>query len=320
MNKFVFVLLSICVCFFIGCASTNIDVNKVSPIAIITMRTNPEVTMFEDANDGSGFLTKYINLRDDSNNPMSTLTLGINAEAKLLAKLKDSPSFLPKQVVTSVRAYVKQKPSIFKGLNNRIIDGYKFFSETDTQRNAYILKELNAKSSMFVTFIFNKANFNSDTEIKFGDMHACVTMNVNMRNLNGKKIYDKQFQAISEQTVSINSNTLTFEEKEEFSQLFYPEMDRVIDEFIADFLGQNPTNFDVLQNTEVDSSVILNIDDTKDGVDLSSVQSQGATDATELQGLDLSNKEGVDSTEAKTETLDSQKIKATVLPLPEITN
>lgn len=252
MKKFAYIVLLFSLFAFIGCASTkNVDLSKVSPIAIITIKTNPEVTMYEDPNDGSGFLTKYIYLRDDESNPISTARLGNIAEAKLLAKLKDNNAFLPKQVVTSVKAYVKQKPSVFKGVNNRVVEGYKFFSENDTQRNGYILKELNAKTGLFITFLFNKTNFNDDREIKNGDMHACVTMNVSLRDIKGKKIYENYFTSISEDIVTVGSNRLEPHEKEEFSKLFLPQMDIVIDEFINNFLGGNNLVLDSSKDTIV---------------------------------------------------------------------
>lgn len=240
MNKFIKILtislMAFFLCFLPSCATTAkiVDTKTIEPIAIINMYTNAEVTMLDDLTDGSGILTKYINMANDDTNPISTLKLGAIAEAKILAGLENNPAFLPKQVVTSVKAYQKQQPSAFKKMSlARSLEGYKFFAETDKQKNAYILKELNAKYGMFIKLLFNKTIPSKTEDANIGDAYAVFSMEVTIKNVDSKTVYRNFFDCTSEKTVFLSSDSLSDEEREDFAELFPAIIDTAVDNFLA---------------------------------------------------------------------------------------
>lgn len=244
MKKIFFLILTcISIFTFLGCASNSvIDVKQMESIAIIQMSVNDEVTMLGNMEDGGGIFTKYLTMRNDDINPISTLKLGALAEASLYIALEKYPEFLDKQTVTSVRAYEKQEPSVYKKMYARPIEGYKLYSENDKQKNAYILDELNAKYGMFVRFYFNKTNFSNDIDNKYGDMHAAVGMEVIIKDIKGKTYYEKFFENITDDYTHVSSGTLNELEKEAMAKLFPSAINAVIAEFMKDFVEAGSIN------------------------------------------------------------------------------
>ncbi len=252
-KSFIFILITITLLIFIGCASTpeNFKIEEYGPISIIEMYTNSQVSIYEDYDDTSGFISKYIDKIRDSEKPLSTMRLGQLAEAKFLDAIEGNKAFLSKEETTNVRAYVKQEKSGIRNNNQaRVLEGYKLFNENDSQKVAYILKELNAKTAMWIDFEFNKIIPDQiERDIRWGDVHALVTMKVQLKNIKGKTLYKKEFQGISSGFTHATSGSMKEEEQIAFAELFPDVIDEVILKFLEDVnltaKNQPPVNIEL---------------------------------------------------------------------------
>lgn len=236
--KKTFLLLIIALALLTSCASTSkvFNIDEYGPVSIIEMYTNSQVSIYEDYDDVSGFITKYIEKIKDEEKPLSTMRLGKLAEAKFLDAIEGSKTFLSKEETTNVRAYVKQEKSGIKNHNQaRVIEGYKLFNENDTQKVAYILKELNAKAAMWIDFEFNKILPDQiERDIRWGDVQALVTMKVQIKDVKGKVLYKKEHQAVSSARTKASSSSMKYEEQLELAELFPDIIDEVILSFLED--------------------------------------------------------------------------------------
>ncbi len=237
MKKSLF-LISLAVLIITGCASAPevFNIEEYGPVSIIEMYTNSQVSIYEDYDDTSGFISKYIEKIRDEEKPLSTMRLGKLAEAKFLDAIEGNKTFLSKEETTNVRAYVKQEKSSIKNHNQaRLIEGYKLFNENDSQKVSYILKELNAKTAMWIDFEFNKIIPDQiEKEIRWGDIHALVTMKVQLKDIKGKLLYKKEYQASSTSYTHATSSNMKYEEQVEFAELFPDVIDEVILQFLED--------------------------------------------------------------------------------------
>ena len=237
MKKIMFFIFCLFAVLFISCTSKVApNVNNFSPIALICVATNDEVTILDDPEDGTGIFSQYLNKIKEDENPISAKNIGILVDEKINEIIYKNPQILSKDTVTNVPAYTKQKASSFKNLNHYIAaPGYKMFVENDTQKIAYILKETNAKTAMYLIFKFHKAFLNAGTDQTSGDMHGIVRLEASVRNLAGKQIFKKNYESWSDEYFTTHNTFLTYDERYEIASYYPYLVDNVLSEFCTDF-------------------------------------------------------------------------------------
>ena len=115
----------------------------------------------DDYKDLDGMITNSINKIFGKNNPeIQTAQDRINYADEQFAYLLETNmgiTVVPKDKIINSKQYKAITPSIFTFSDTKIYaDNYKKNDEIGSQKTKLLLRELNAKSTIFVTFTFNK--------------------------------------------------------------------------------------------------------------------------------------------------------------------
>ena len=130
------------------------------------------------------------------------------------------------------KQYKAITPSIFTFSDTKIYaDNYKKIDEIGSQKTKLLLRELNAKSTIFVTFTFNKKVVEG-SKLK-GQITASVTMDVDVYDCRGHQKIMDTFTADSSQLVEILKTNY---DKDALVELFPEIIDLVINQFIVKYM------------------------------------------------------------------------------------
>lgn len=241
MKKLNIVFLAIFTTIFLSsCISNNFAINANEPVAILSVRGTLNVPWLEERDDDykdlDGMITNSINKIFGKNNPeIQTAQDRINYADEQFAYLLETNmgiTVIPKDKIINSKQYKAITPSIFTFSDTKIYaDNYKKIDEIGSQKTKLLLRELNAKSTIFVTFTFNKKVVEG-SKLK-GQITASVTMDVDVYDFKGHQKIMDTFTADSSQLVEILKTNY---DKDALVELFPEIIDLVINQFIVKYM------------------------------------------------------------------------------------
>lgn len=224
-----------------GCASTGSirSVADYSPMAILTVSANPEITWLNEEPSSGGLLKaaagKLINdaQSDKASTLLSRTDLLVGRAEKLLRATIAGAGFTvvdPAKVMQS-GLYISAKEDRLMASSGQVAPyGYRFISQKDTILVQKLAAENAFRSGLYVNFLFNK---NMSTGLaKNGTAVACVTMNVIMIDSAGKITLRKSYQASSAEKVTVLGGVY---DPRALMALFPGPIDEVCGKFAAEF-------------------------------------------------------------------------------------
>ena len=225
---------------FSGCISNNIRLTEGQPFAILSVRGNLNVPWLEerdeDYKDLDGVLTNAINKTFGKNNPeILTSQDRINYAAEQFAYLLETNGgieVISKDKVINSRPYKEITPSIFSFGDTLVYaDDYKKIDELAAKKTRFLLSEVNGKSTVFLTFTFNKVLVEG-SKLK-GQIAAHVTMNIDIYDQRGRQQVMDSFSVQSDNLLEIYKTNY---DKDELVDCFPEIIDLVINQFIVKYM------------------------------------------------------------------------------------
>lgn len=229
---------------FYGCASTQVNLAEHSPVAIMTVYSNPSVPWYdertgaESVEDGivSGAVNRLVN---KANPEYEERQERINQASEILSlRLRNSGlEVIDPTTAGDCSAYKNAGKTFVDYVANTLpAEGYEAITGTNRKKNKLVCKETGAKSVLYVKFHFQKMYAKEGVHEK--GVAARLVMSVFGTDENGKKIINKEYKAVSEEYAEL-SNYSNYSRDELLS--LYPELEsQVIGQFLSDFVfGEN---------------------------------------------------------------------------------
>lgn len=244
MKKSIFVLLG-AIPFLYGCASTPKNLKEFSPVAIMTVYSNPSVPWYdektnsESVEDGilSGAVNRLINRKNPEHEERQER---INYAGSLLSeKMRDFGLEVIDPTTNKDGSAYKNAGSDFTDYIGNTVpaEGYSAITSSNGKMNRTFCKETGAKSVLYVNFRFQKVMVQEGVHNK--GVAARVVMSVFGTDSNGKKIINKEYKAVSEGYADLVKSSNWDKEK---VLSFYPELEeRVITQFLTEFALDDET-------------------------------------------------------------------------------
>lgn len=266
---FISALTSVIALFILSsCQSTKVVASEYSPSAVVSVYGNSSIPWFVDLRDktsetdgeGGGMLSGLVNRALGAHDPeIQTVQSRIDTAAELFCTALEN-----KGKIEIIDHTLVEKTSAFKANGNSFLNnvgddvaatGYKIISAGSSKRNKDIAKQSGAKSTIYVTFRFQKQKLNASLTKK--EAAARVTMDVYIADQAGHKIFKKQYYAISSGSVPYENGKW---DKEELCNLFPDTITTVVNSFILDYVGEvepaeAPAQNTVTETTSTDVSV-----------------------------------------------------------------
>ena len=239
MKKSIFALLG-AIPFLYGCASTPKNLKEFSPVAIMTVYSNPSVPWYdektnsESVEDGilSGAVNRLINRKNPEHEERQER---INYASSLLSeKMRDFGLEVIDPTTNKDGSAYKDAGSDFTDYIGNTVpaEGYSAITSSNGKMNRTFCKETGAKSVLYVNFRFQKVMVQEGVHNK--GVAARVVMSVFGTDSNGKKIINKEYKAVSEGYANLVKSSNWDKEK---VLSFYPELeDRLITKFLVDYV------------------------------------------------------------------------------------
>ncbi len=242
------VLAGLGLLFFFGCSSYDpfADLSLIDPMAVVRVSADTDITWYNESNDkfGGSLLGAVANavVNDAKDEKVSTLLsradlLVEQADKALLASLREvgTIGILDKEALLATGAYADVDDS--RDLMDTAFvtaEGYKFFnnsSKTAEKLAGKLKGETGAKSQLHAHFAFEKI---MDTGVeKTGSMGVSVELYVELINDEGDRIYSGYYWEQSNGTIPVVAGLY---EPDEMIALFPPVIDRVCQDFAAEFI------------------------------------------------------------------------------------
>ena len=239
MKRFIFAIVP-AITLFYGCASTKVDLAERSPVAIMTIYSNPSVPWYDERTGGEsvedGILSGAVNRLVNKANPeyeerqerinqageyFSLRLRNAGLEVIDPTTAKDNPAY--KNAGKTFVDYVA---------NTLPAEGYEAITGTNRKKNKLVCKETGAKSVLYVKFHFQKVYAKEGVHEK--GVAARLVMSVFGTDENGKKIINKEYKAVSEEYAEL-VNYSNWDRDQVLS--FFPELESiVIGQFLSDFV------------------------------------------------------------------------------------
>lgn len=225
---------------FSGCISNDIRLSEGQPFAVLSVRGNMNVPWLEERDDDykdlDGMLTNAINKTFGKNNPeILTGQDRINYAADQFAYLLETNAgveVISKEKVVGSSQYKAIVPSIFSFGDTLIYaDDYKKIDELASKKTKFLLSEINGKSTVFLTFTFNKVLVEG-SKLK-GQVAANVTMNIDIYDQRGRQQVMDSFTAQSDTLLEIDKTNY---DKDALVDCFPEIIDLVINQFIVKYM------------------------------------------------------------------------------------
>ncbi len=245
MKKTLFALLG-AIPFLYGCASTPQNLKDFSPVAIMTVYSNPSVPWYdektnsESVEDGilSGAVNRLINRKNPEHEERQER---INYASSLLSqKMRDFG-------LEVIDPTTHKDGSVYKDAGSDFIDyientvpaeGYKAITSSNGKMNRTFCKETGAKSVLYVNFRFQKVMVQEGVHNK--GVAARIVMSVFGTDSNGSRIINKEYKAVSDGYADLIKSSNWDKEK---VLSFYPDLEeQVITQFLTEFAlgGESP--------------------------------------------------------------------------------
>ena len=225
---------------FTSCVSNKIVLSDYTPMAVLSVRGNQSIPWKEerdeDYQDLDGVITSSMNKLFGKSNPeIQTNKDRINYADERFAYLLEENvgiSVVPKENVINAENYKSINQSVFAIADTKIYaDDYKKIEELSNQKTKLLLRELNAGSSVFITFTFNKIIVEG-SKLK-GTMTASVTMDIDIYDNRGRQKLMDSLTAESSTLLEISKDKY---DKDALVELFPDLIDLVINQFAVKYL------------------------------------------------------------------------------------
>ena len=236
----IFVVFSALFFAFTSCASTKTDLSSYNPIAIMTVYSNNSVPWYDENNSNKqsddGILTGAVNRAINKKNPvLETAQERIDVAAELLSRRMRATglSVIDPSVLQDCTSYKNAGKNLFDYLGNTIpANGYDSLTSSSGKLNRAMCNETNAKSVLYVNFVFQKTYVKDGVHNK--GVAARVVMKVYGTSAEGKTIIHQEYSAVSnEYTPIVKSSQWN---KEELCSYFPTVINTVITQFLNDYM------------------------------------------------------------------------------------
>jgi hypothetical protein len=259
---YISILASVFASFILSsCQSTKVVAADHSPSAVVSVYGNSSIPWFVDERDktsesdgeGGGMLSGLVNRALGAHDPeIQTVQSRIDTAAEIFCTSLEN-----KGKLAVVDHTIVEKTPAFKTNGNSFLDsvgddvaatGYKIMSAGSSKRNKDIAKQAGAKSTIFVTFKFQKQKLN----VTWGKtaVAARVTMDVYIANAAGHKIFKNQYYAVSPDSVPYENGKW---DKEGLCNMFPDTITTVVNNFILDYAGESDAVETPVQNTATEA-------------------------------------------------------------------
>ena len=227
---------------FYACRSTQLDLSLYTPVAIMTMYSNPGVPWYEERNGSNGaqqtdegILTGAVNRMLNKQNPeTATAQSRIDGASALFSeRLRDAGiAVIDPTTLKNCTAYKNTGKTFFDYLGNTLpAAGYDALTSSNKRLNRAMCAESGAKSVLYVSFRFQKVLVKDGVRNK--GVAARVVMQVYGTDDAGKKLINRDYIAVSADYAElVRSSTW---DKEKLCALFPAAIARVITNFLLDF-------------------------------------------------------------------------------------
>ncbi|MBQ7159208.1 MAG: hypothetical protein IJS09_07295 [Treponema sp.] len=227
-----------------SCTSTNITLSDKVPVAVVTVTANHTLPWLNEetsdgksddaADDPDGLLTYAVNKLISGNNvEMTSDRARVDYAAESLNHLLEETggfTVVPKKEVISASFYRKSRENILNYMVALVsADGYKNFMTMGSKNARILMDQIGAKSLVMANFTFQKARVSGNKWN--GEAAAYAKMEIRLLDSRGKELMDREYSAISINTVPIRDRGYN---KEELVELFPEAIDIVINKFVVD--------------------------------------------------------------------------------------
>ena len=222
ISKFTIIPLLGLVPFFYACASTPANLRDYSPVAVMTVYSNPSVPWFDEKSktdsveDGilSGAINRLINKKNPETEKEAVQERIDYAGQLLSARIRDF----------GMEAITPESNTVPAA-------GYEAIASSNGKMNRMICKETGAKSVIYVNFRFQKVMVKDG--VRNTGVAPRVAMTVFATDNTGKKIISKEYSAISEDYTNLIKSSEW--DKEKVVSQFPALTDKVITQFLSEF-------------------------------------------------------------------------------------
>ena len=222
-----------------SCKSVKFDKDIYSPIAVLTVYSNPSLPWYDPQAKGSnavddslpGTLMKKAN---QENPELYTVQDRIDSACKkLMEALADAGiDAVDPDVISSDAEYQKLSKSFLSSLETDVpADGLKIQDYMSGKKYRSLAKKLGAGGLMFVEFRFYKQKIPSGLHDIF--IHARSTMNVYIYDSDGQKVFHKKYTGVSEAGVPDDNGSYN---KHELVEKYPETVDYAISCLVQDLL------------------------------------------------------------------------------------
>lgn len=230
-----------------GCKSTPLYVADYAPVVVLSVVGNPNMPwdlesyenkdMEEDYDEtGKDLITGTINKFLQRNNPEYALAQDrVDYAAQALNDLFDLTAgveVVPHDKLQSSETYEDASKNVFDYLETSYVaTGYKSLNRTGSKKARMIMSEIGARSMVMTEFLFQKTIVKG-THVS-GSIGVKVSMKMRYLDENGKEKVNKDFVAVSSDSVKIKNRKY---DKDALCQLVNPTVDQVINAFLVNYI------------------------------------------------------------------------------------
>lgn len=226
--------------FLYGCASAPLALNEYSPVAIVTVYSNPSVPWYdektnsESVEDGvlSGAVNRFLNKKNPEH---ETAQERIDRASELLSqRMKDfGLEVVDPSVSSEFSAYKNAGKGFTDYLGNTVpAKGYEAITSSNGKRNRTLCRESGAKSVIYVKFHYQKVMV-KDGVHNIGVAPRLV-LTIFGTDENGKMLINKEYSEVSSEYAELVKSSNW--DKDKVVSL-YPDLEsKVINRFLVDYV------------------------------------------------------------------------------------
>ncbi|MBQ9623293.1 MAG: hypothetical protein IJP90_10170 [Treponema sp.] len=226
---------------FYSCGSVPTDLKSYSPVAIVTVYSNPSVPWYDEKSGGEsvedGILSGTVNRMINKKNPETEKEAAqsrIDYASELLSqRMKDfGLEVVDPDEHKDCVVYKDTESTFYDYLKNTVpAKGYNAITNSNGKINRLVCKETGAQSVLYVNFRFQKVMLKDGVRNK--GVAARLVMSVFGTDSNGKKIINKEYNAVSSDYTDLIKSSDWDKEK---LVSFFPELEnQLIINFLTDF-------------------------------------------------------------------------------------
>lgn len=204
MNKIILMLAGLILTVMSSCKSVQFKVNESSPIAVLTVFSNPTLPWYDPqakskSEPDDSVPSQLIKKSYQENPELNTAQKRIDSACLALMKgLEDAGiEVVDKEAFSDADEYQKLSKSFLSGLDTDLsAEGLRILDYMNGKKYLPLAEMTDAGSMMFVEFTFNKQK----TPVGLHDNYilARTTMNVYIYDRTGQKVFHKKYTGLSE--------------------------------------------------------------------------------------------------------------------------